>query len=276
MKQTSAFKSHYLRLLTALIVTFAMLALPGATVRAADITVTNNNDSGPGSLRQAILDASPGDFIHFDNSYTICLASTLTIDKNLTIDGEKFLITLSGDSNGDGNGDVRVLHVNPGTTLNLNKLTITKGYDDLEGAGIYNAGTLLISNSQFLRNNATYYGGGIHNEGVLNISNSIFFENRANVGGGVTNTIYGSVTITNSAFTENHAISFGGGIYTYNGPFTITNSTLFSNSSDRGGGFFNNASNVIVQNTIFANNNGANCENYLGTMTDNGGNLVWG
>ena len=32
---------------------------------AATITVTNTNDSGPGSLRQAIINASPGDTINF-------------------------------------------------------------------------------------------------------------------------------------------------------------------------------------------------------------------
>jgi hypothetical protein len=35
-----------------------------ARVASADVTVTNQNDSGPGSLRQAIADAAPGDLVH--------------------------------------------------------------------------------------------------------------------------------------------------------------------------------------------------------------------
>ena len=35
---------------------------------AATITVTNNNDNGAGSLRQAIFESSAGDIIDFDSS----------------------------------------------------------------------------------------------------------------------------------------------------------------------------------------------------------------
>src|SRR6188508_3123933 len=60
---------------------------------AATITVTNTNDSGAGSLRQAIADATPGSTINFDPNVfatpqTVTLTSgTLYIDKNLTIQG---------------------------------------------------------------------------------------------------------------------------------------------------------------------------------------------
>jgi hypothetical protein len=39
------------------------LSLPPA-VASADVTVANRNDSGPGSLRQAIADVAPGDVVH--------------------------------------------------------------------------------------------------------------------------------------------------------------------------------------------------------------------
>jgi len=63
--------------------------------QAATYTVTNMNDSGPGSLRQAMTDAitNPGaDTITFDipgtGPYTITLASSLpTIIETVTIDG---------------------------------------------------------------------------------------------------------------------------------------------------------------------------------------------
>jgi hypothetical protein len=56
----------------------------------ATITVTNTNDSGPGSLRSAIASAAAGDTIQFASSLasqTITLTSgQLVINKNLTID----------------------------------------------------------------------------------------------------------------------------------------------------------------------------------------------
>src|SRR5438477_2388621 len=55
------------------------------------LTVTNNFDSGPGSLRAAIAAASSGDTINFANSLkgqTITLTTgQLAISKNLDIEG---------------------------------------------------------------------------------------------------------------------------------------------------------------------------------------------
>jgi hypothetical protein len=49
------------------------------TARPATITVTNTNDSGAGSLRQALADADDGDPITFDSALagqTITLTTT--------------------------------------------------------------------------------------------------------------------------------------------------------------------------------------------------------
>jgi hypothetical protein len=65
------------------------LLLSATDMLAATITVTNGNDSGAGSLRQAIIAASLGDTINFAPSVTtVTLTSDeLVIDKNLTITG---------------------------------------------------------------------------------------------------------------------------------------------------------------------------------------------
>ena len=61
------------------------VALP---VHAATILVTNTNDSGPGSLRQALTIANDGDTIGFAVTGTINLTSgELVIDKNIIISG---------------------------------------------------------------------------------------------------------------------------------------------------------------------------------------------
>ena len=55
---------------------------------ATTITVTNTNDSGPGSLRQALADAIDGDTVTFAVTGTITLTSGgLVIDKDVTISG---------------------------------------------------------------------------------------------------------------------------------------------------------------------------------------------
>src|SRR5262249_14596844 len=63
---------------------------PAPTPCPGGYAVCNTNDSGPGSLRQAILDASPGDTINFAPSVTtvnLTSGAELVIDKNLTITG---------------------------------------------------------------------------------------------------------------------------------------------------------------------------------------------
>ena len=58
------------------------------SAHAATITVTNTNDSGPGSLRQAPTEANNGDTINFAVSGAIRLTSGgLVIARNVTISG---------------------------------------------------------------------------------------------------------------------------------------------------------------------------------------------
>src|SRR5262249_31240207 len=90
-------------------------------VHGATITVTNTNDSGPGSLRQALIDASDGDTITFAVTGTIVLISgELLVDKNVTIEhpGATSLVV-------DGNATYRVFHIGPGKNVSISGLTIT-------------------------------------------------------------------------------------------------------------------------------------------------------
>jgi hypothetical protein len=80
-----------------------LILLSAFPVFGATITVTNTNDGGPGSLRDAIATAASGDTINFSLSYpaTITVSTALTIDsdgaKSLTITGPgASLLTISG------------------------------------------------------------------------------------------------------------------------------------------------------------------------------------
>src|SRR5258707_10904615 len=90
------------------------------TAHAATITVTNTNDSGPGSLRQALRDANDHDTITFAVTGTITLTSGgLPVSKNLAIVGpgvEQLSI--------DGNQALLVLGVFPEKTAAISGLTI--------------------------------------------------------------------------------------------------------------------------------------------------------
>src|SRR4029079_12698030 len=88
----------------------ALLLLSPGTARAA-ITVANNNDSGTGSLRQAIIDAAPGETIVVPaNTYTLT-SDQLDISKNLTVSGAGAATTIVRSS-----GDFRVFGVSGGGT----------------------------------------------------------------------------------------------------------------------------------------------------------------
>lgn len=176
------------------------------------LTVTNANDSGPGSLRQAIVDVCEGGVITFDNDYTIPLASQLTIDKGLAIDGAGRTVTVSGEH------AARVFQIEAGLTVALQNLTVANGLagsDGHDGAGVWVSGAngqvtrVNIQHATFRDNVSTHTGGlgggGVSSyNGILLLTDVAFVNNTAVAGGGLSNT-YGSTTLENVTFAGNHA-----------------------------------------------------------------------
>jgi hypothetical protein len=270
---TPCFKLSFRRGLMAGILSIGAASAPSF---AATLMVTNANDLGTGSLRQAMLDATPGDTINFDFSYpaTIYLDSQLTVDKDLSIIGPGAqnlglsctglfpLVWVNSGSTAivsgllltGGRGGI----VNQGT-LTASDMVITdnKGYENA-GGGILNAGVLTLNTSRLSGNTTDTQGGAIYNGAgaTLTVNGSTFSgANRAsNDGGGLAN--FGSATINNSTFSGNVAAGNhprGGAIFN-SGTLAVTNSTFVENiSSGPAGALFNNGPATLIAST-FTNN----------------------
>jgi len=210
------------------------------------IKVTNLENEGEGSLRQAILQAN-----EVAKPREITFASGLT--GTIQLGGALPDLVSEATIRGPGPSKLRVrrnsgeeysiLTVARTGRVELSGLTISDGLAT-NGGGINNAGALMIRNCDISRNRALQKGGGIYNAGTLAIDSSTLTDNFAKEGGGgicITDTA--TVTIRFSLLDSNTA-SFdgggnGGGIYC-DGPSTLTllSSTLAGSSAYNGGGVY--------------------------------------
>ncbi len=263
--------------LAVLLVVVSSIATAGwfLTHQAPDPThVTNLQDHGPGSLRQALDVAPAGSTITFDTalSGTIMLTSELKIARNLTIRGP-VAHTLSVSSGKSGHR----VHVLQGFSVTISNL-IFKDSTIMLNSFIYNEGTLTLSNSTVSGNTALFNGGGgIDNLGTLTLTNSTVSGNRADFaggskGGGIDN--LGTLTLTNSTVSGNtvtHGV--GGGIYNGNA-LSLSNSTVSGNSaSSTGGGIFNRLGDTLTLTNSTVSGNSASGPNGIGGI-DNEGTLT--
>jgi hypothetical protein len=226
--------------------------------RCLPSTVTNLNDAGAGSLRQAIIDTPAGGTVDFQPGLSGIITLTtgeLAIGKDLTIAGPGAdVITVSG------NHASRVFDIGATVTVDISRLTIADGsVTNANGGGIYSKGALTVT-ACTLSGNKAQTGGAIANEtGSLTVTASTL---SGNSGGGIYNFSNGPVTVTASTLSGNS----GGGIYNFsNGPVTVTASTLSGNSD---GGIFNQGTLTVTASTLSGNSAffGGGIYNY-GTVT---------
>jgi len=270
------------------------LCLIALSTQAATITVINTNDSGAGSLRQALADTNDGDTIDFAVTGTITLTTDeLLLDKSITISGPG-----SDNLTVDGNHASRVFHVSSGVTATVAGLSITNGGEvPGAGGGIYNDHSTLAIDHCTVSGNHGSVGGGVYNDGysgtaTLTVTNSTFSGNSVAApysvgsGGGIYNNgSYGSATLTvaNSTFSGNSAgyLDYGWGGAIYNdgslgsATLTLNNSTFSGNSAGyHGGGIYNGSGMVTIRHTILnAGAWGENLSNAYGSVSSLGYNL---
>jgi len=199
---------------------------------------------------------------------TITLSSTLTISKNVVINGPSTkAITISG------NNAVRVFYVNSGVHFTIKNLTVAKGRINGTNGSIGAAG-------------GTAQGGGLYNDGgIVTIIDSTFSGNRA-VGGaggvrgvsggaggdGMGGALFasGTVFLANSTFSGNTAKGGSGG----DGGGDMRSVPLPPNNSGPGGNGYGGAifssANMWVSNCTFAGNSASGATGGFGWSVANG------
>lgn len=242
------------------------------------VPVTNTNDAGPGSLRQAILSAAVGDVIDATGiSGTITLSTgQISVDNSVEINGP-------GEANLtiDANHLSRVFTVNTGDTLIVHNITLANGTTDTSGGAILNRGILELEDVTVKDSSAFLFGGGIYSSGQ-----SVILEDttiRGNIAQGALEAsgggIYmegGTLTVNGSTFSQNKAIgqssttlgitagpANGGAIYLHNTlTSTITNSTFGDNTAQGGSGMLLSSSGQAYGGAIYTNTSAATTLNH--------------
>jgi hypothetical protein len=271
---------------------FAILTNASGAVTSSIVTLTVNPatpitlvpttlaDGGPGSFRQVLLDALSGDTIVITNSGTLTLTNELVLNKNLTIVGPG-----ASQFSFSGNHACRVFNVASNSTVSISGLTICNGKapdgangpdnvyiqnvggcpggDGGDGGGIFNLGTLTLSNCVITANAAgnggkggdpntitTYngdsggngghggHGGGLYNAGSLLLTTCTVTACIPGVGGNGGNGADASSTGTGAhgGHGGNAGNGGNGGAIYSDGPLTLTACTVSANLGSAGGG----------------------------------------
>jgi hypothetical protein len=235
------------------------------TLYTVDLTSANGTGSGTaGDLVYTIglANANPnpaGSEIQFDptvfgSPQTITLSSTLVLSETAgpeVIDGPgASLVTVSG------NHAVQVFSVASDVTASFTGLTISDG-SAVYGGGIYNLGTMTVTNSAVVDNNSILVGGGgpggrggIANAGTMTVTNSTIDNNTP--GSGISNT--GTMTVTYCTVVNDSSAYAGGGLWNGAGTMTVADCTVADNSASWAGGIANYGTSLTVVNSTIAGN----------------------
>ncbi|MEL6657965.1 MAG: NosD domain-containing protein, partial [Bacteroidota bacterium] len=243
----------------------------------AQITVTSTADSGPGTLRQAVIDIPAGGTIDFNVGGPIVLTSgQIDLTKNMTLDATGPGVTI------DGNGNSRIFGVYSSAVVNLLEVEMTNANAPAAfgGAIEISIGTLNASNCTF-SNNIGGNGGAVSVAfGTGNFVNCNFINNTSTAQAGALDlNTNGNFSVINCLFYNNSSPSNGGAIsiaFNANGP--ITNCTIADNSAgSNGGGIYHDpsAGAVDYNNNIIANNTNANAPDiFIGAAATASNNLI--
>jgi hypothetical protein len=241
------------RRMRGVLIGLVLFAVP-ATSAHASITVANTSDAGAGSLRQAVVDASPGETVVLPAGIYTLTSGELAVAKSITISGHA-----TADTTIRAGGAFRVLHTSgAANTVALSGLTLRDGHvvsSIAEGGGVLNQGAALTLSDVVVTNNRA------DSDGVPGGPGSIAY------GGGILNDS-GALTLLHTQVTGNTATASGGDGIPPNGnggPGSIA----------EGGGLMSSAALTILDTTFSGNAATATGGNGAGTGNGGPGSIVY-
>jgi hypothetical protein len=238
----------------------SIMALEGRTLLST-FTVTSTDDSAPadnptpGTLRWAVQQADAN-----NQADTIVFASLFNTPQTITLSGGTLQLTdtakttLTGPGasllkvNGNGGLGGTDFEVTKGAVAALSGLTITGGFANDAGGGVFNDDGNLTMTGVVVRGNAATsddgspVGGGLAtwDGGTTTLSDCTISGNAVSGGGdgssgGIYNGLYDTLIMTDSTIGNNAGTLFGGGLYNA-GHATLTDVTISGNSARQAGG----------------------------------------
>jgi len=164
------------------------------STKTAEIIVKYENIYNFYDLQYLINNTSENGILILNHSYTYNsirdknYINGIILNKNITINGNGFTIS--------GNSSSRIFYIESGIKLDLNNMTLTKGYSEYGGA-IYNYNSnLTLINMTIKDNKVNNDAGAIYNKNsTLTIENSTLQNNTANYGGAIYNCDNSNLTI---------------------------------------------------------------------------------
>ncbi|MUV15612.1 choice-of-anchor Q domain-containing protein [Noviluteimonas gilva] len=266
------------------------LLVPAQEARAANIPVTNCNNTGAGSLRNAAAIAVSGDTLDLSglSCTRITLASEIALPQNTIrlLGRDRLAMTLHG------NRVTRVLNHSGAGTLTLERLSVSYGFVSNGGArggcivstgnitlrqsrahhctaegrggleptatggALMADGNILLDRSSVFENVAEAisdsYGGGVASDGRTTMLSSQVYNNRGGDGGGVR--AIGGLRMSYSLLQNNYSYAEGGGA-NVRGDAEINKSTISGNYASQGAGglWLFDGTVVIADSTISGN-----------------------
>jgi hypothetical protein len=212
--------------LTALITFFA------AGSAQAAITVANANDSGAGSLRQALAEAPPGETIVVPAGTYTLTSEPLNVLKSVTISGHG-----STDTTIRSAGPFRVFTITGPLDATISGVTIRDG--NVTSGAAFGAGIFCIQGNLALRdavltNNTVNANGSAGNTGGV-VEGAAVWVAEGNLS--MTDSrVTGNTATTVGGSGKNGGLALGAGIWVAEGSATVANTTISGNLADARGG----------------------------------------
>jgi hypothetical protein len=185
--------------------TIVAVAVVTATIAAPAVAappVTNTDDSGPGSLRNALTSASNGDTVSIPAGTYVLTSGPIQLSTNLKLVGEG-----EGQTTISGSGAHQIFTTAAGgPTETLRAMTLTGGNAATLGGAVRATGRLTLDHVEIANSHAGQAGGAVHASGrTLIVIDSTFMGDTAggngNAGSGGAIFFGGSTSSSGDGFT---------------------------------------------------------------------------